>query len=270
MAGRRGRTWMRRDESQWRALLSRFSGSGLSAAALCERESVSTLIGGLGRKCTARAMGCMPSVEVQRDVVGYRTGIIWEEGLRASAAQASDMTLSTVDVVDRSSAPTTVKAGGKEGVSRPLVFVELNHFLSQDLDKLRMQARARLFDEKGTTKFDTYFFFLPPSVPGATKKDAIESWSQDRGERYRRSSQLGVRAIFDALHLTVMSHGQSAAQGVKDAGEVLSRRSCYAGDFEVGIPLKAYDGGSIIAAREDYWIIRLVNNEVLIISACER
>jgi hypothetical protein len=39
MAGRRGRTWMRRDESQWRALLSRFSGSGLSAAALCERES---------------------------------------------------------------------------------------------------------------------------------------------------------------------------------------------------------------------------------------
>jgi len=42
MAGRRGRKWIRRDESQWRALLSRFSGSGLTVAAFCERESVST------------------------------------------------------------------------------------------------------------------------------------------------------------------------------------------------------------------------------------
>jgi len=42
MAGRRGRQWIRRDESQWRALLSRFSGSGLTVAAFCERESVST------------------------------------------------------------------------------------------------------------------------------------------------------------------------------------------------------------------------------------
>lgn len=42
MAGRRGRKWIRRDESQWRAVLSRFSGSGLTVAAFCERESVST------------------------------------------------------------------------------------------------------------------------------------------------------------------------------------------------------------------------------------
>ena len=42
MAGRRGRKWIRRDESQWRALLSRFSESGLTVAAFCERESVST------------------------------------------------------------------------------------------------------------------------------------------------------------------------------------------------------------------------------------
>jgi len=42
MAGRRGRKWIRRDESQWRALLSRFSGSGLTVSAFCERESVST------------------------------------------------------------------------------------------------------------------------------------------------------------------------------------------------------------------------------------
>jgi len=42
MAGRRGRKWIRRDESQWHALLSRFSGSGLTVAAFCEREAVST------------------------------------------------------------------------------------------------------------------------------------------------------------------------------------------------------------------------------------
>ena len=42
MAGRRGRKWIRRDESQWRAPLSRFSGSGLTVATFCERESVST------------------------------------------------------------------------------------------------------------------------------------------------------------------------------------------------------------------------------------
>jgi hypothetical protein len=34
--------WIRRDETQWRALLSRFSGSGLSVAAFCEREALST------------------------------------------------------------------------------------------------------------------------------------------------------------------------------------------------------------------------------------
>jgi 4-diphosphocytidyl-2C-methyl-D-erythritol kinase len=42
MAGRRARKWIRRDESQWRALLLRFSGSGLTVSAFCERESVST------------------------------------------------------------------------------------------------------------------------------------------------------------------------------------------------------------------------------------
>jgi len=42
MAGQRGRKWIRRDESQWRALLSRFSGSGLTVSAFCDRESVST------------------------------------------------------------------------------------------------------------------------------------------------------------------------------------------------------------------------------------
>ena len=34
--------WIQRNEAQWRSLLSRFSGSGLSVSAFCRREAVST------------------------------------------------------------------------------------------------------------------------------------------------------------------------------------------------------------------------------------
>jgi transposase-like protein len=34
--------WIRRNETQWRSLLSRFSESGLSVSAFCRREGVST------------------------------------------------------------------------------------------------------------------------------------------------------------------------------------------------------------------------------------
>ena len=42
MMGRGKSKRIRRNEVQWRALLSRFSTSGLSVAAFCEREAVST------------------------------------------------------------------------------------------------------------------------------------------------------------------------------------------------------------------------------------
>ena len=42
MTGRGKSKRIRRNEVQWRALLSRFSTSGLSVAAFCEREAVST------------------------------------------------------------------------------------------------------------------------------------------------------------------------------------------------------------------------------------
>ena len=42
MTGRGKSQRIRRNDTQWRALLSRFSTSGLSVAAFCEREAVST------------------------------------------------------------------------------------------------------------------------------------------------------------------------------------------------------------------------------------
>ena len=42
MAGRGKGKWIRRNEAQWRSLLSRFSDSGLSVSAFCRREAVST------------------------------------------------------------------------------------------------------------------------------------------------------------------------------------------------------------------------------------
>ena len=42
MTGRGKSKRIRRNEVQWRALLSRFSASGLSVPAFCEREAVST------------------------------------------------------------------------------------------------------------------------------------------------------------------------------------------------------------------------------------
>ena len=42
MAGRGKSKWTRRNEAQWRSLLSRFSQSGLSVSAFCGSEAVST------------------------------------------------------------------------------------------------------------------------------------------------------------------------------------------------------------------------------------
>ena len=42
MAGRGKGKWIRRNEAQWRSLLSRFCDSGLSVSAFCRGETVST------------------------------------------------------------------------------------------------------------------------------------------------------------------------------------------------------------------------------------
>jgi hypothetical protein len=42
MAGLGKSKWVRRNEAQWRSLLSRFSDSGLSVSVFCRREAVST------------------------------------------------------------------------------------------------------------------------------------------------------------------------------------------------------------------------------------
>jgi putative transposase len=42
MDGRSKGKWVRRNEAQWRSLLSRFSDSGLSVSVFCRREAVST------------------------------------------------------------------------------------------------------------------------------------------------------------------------------------------------------------------------------------
>ena len=42
MAGRGKSKWIRRNEAQWRSLLTRFSDSGLSVSVFCRREAVST------------------------------------------------------------------------------------------------------------------------------------------------------------------------------------------------------------------------------------
>jgi putative transposase len=42
MTGRGKGKWIRRNEAQWRSLLSRFSHSGLSVSVFCRREAVST------------------------------------------------------------------------------------------------------------------------------------------------------------------------------------------------------------------------------------
>jgi hypothetical protein len=42
MGGRGKGKWIRRNEAQWRSLLSRFSDSGVSVSVFCGREAVST------------------------------------------------------------------------------------------------------------------------------------------------------------------------------------------------------------------------------------
>ena len=57
MTGRGKSQRIRRNDTQWRALLSRFSTGGLSVAAFCEREAVSTASFYRWRRLTGRHDG---------------------------------------------------------------------------------------------------------------------------------------------------------------------------------------------------------------------
>jgi len=100
-----------------------------------------------------------------------------------------------------------------------------------------------------------------------TRADAVASWKANAGDTYRRTADVGVRGILDALQLTLFSF-KSAQNSGADASPLLDRRNCFAADYEAGIPLDAYNRGMLLASREDYSVVRLAKSDVLVIAAC--
>lgn len=199
----------------------------------------------------------------------WRTRALWEENLRETVKQAKDIEVSRVEQIDRLTVPDELQVTPKDRQNRPFVVLELDHHLSANLDKYRMKVRARLFDEQGNNISEQHYFFLPVPVPGATKSEAIGDWKESSGIAYRQAAELGISGILDALQLTMFSV-KSVRNGGVDASALLARRNCFAGDYEVGIPLSAYEKGTLIASRKNYSVVRLANNDVLVIAACDR
>lgn len=193
----------------------------------------------------------------------------WENGLRSAVNVAKDISASRVEVIDPLAIPE-LESKLASGKTHSMLLLELEHYLSNNLDKLRMQVRARLFDEKGNQVYEQYYYFLPFSVPGLTKAEAIGNWAANNGALYRLITELGVTGLQDALQLTILSFKSGSNSREVDASGLLARRSCFAGDYEVGVPLSAYDKGTLIASRENYSIVRLSNRDILVIAACDR
>jgi hypothetical protein len=198
-----------------------------------------------------------------------RTRTLWDAGLRKTVEHARDIQVSQIKVVDSQTLPAEASSVTENQKNKPLALLELDHYLSSDLDKFRMQVRARLFDGQGAVVSDQYYYYLPTSV-GWPKVKAISEWSANGGERYLRTAQRGVDGILDALQLTLFSYRENLSVVSADATQLLAKRNCFAGEYEVGVPLSAYDKGEILASRDEYSIIRLANGDVLIMDACNR
>lgn len=199
----------------------------------------------------------------------WRTRSLWEEGLRKTVKNAKDIEVAQVEVIDHLTAPDELQITPKDRQHRPFAVLELDHHLSANLDKYRMKVRARLFDEQGNSISEQHYFFLPVPVPGTTKSEAIGDWKANAGNAYRHTAELGVTGMLDALQLTMFS-AKSGGNRDADASALLARRNCFAGDYEAGIPLDAYNKGTLLASRKDYSVVRLANNDVLVIAACDR
>lgn len=199
----------------------------------------------------------------------WRTRDVWQAGLPGSVTKGKNIHVSRIEVIDRQTSADDFQIKPEERINRPFTLLELDHHLSANLDKFRMQLRARVFDEKGNSVAEQYYYFLPVPVQGATKNEAINDWKANTGSTYRKTSEVGVKGILEALQLTLFS-SQSQVDGGSDASTLLARRNCYAGDYEAGIPLAAYNKGTLIASREDYSIVRLANNDVLVVATCDR
>lgn len=195
---------------------------------------------------------------------------LWEAQLRAVTEKPSGLSVAQFSALGDSEV-RELKAPAAEGSpnARGLLIVELEHYLSNELDKLRMQVRARLFDRNGKFLADQYLYYLPIRVPGFEKSGAIESWRANGGERYRREVEVGVSGLVRALELALF---ESAAldKTYPDANALLSRRNCYSADYEVGVPLDAYNSGVLIEVHEQFSIVRLSNDDILVIARCDK
>lgn len=150
-----------------------------------------------------------------------------------------------------------------------LMTLTFSQSMSTDLSRLRLRLHANVRSASGETLMNQVFYYLPPSVEGATKADAVETWKANDAKLYRDQIALGTEALFDALNSLFLSYRATPEQSnLADASQLLKNKHCYGGDYDVGIPLADYDQGRLLAERAKYTMTILRNNAVLIFPTC--
>ncbi len=100
-------------------------------------------------------------------------------------------------------------ASGKADASAAVMHVVVRQTMSVDLSRLRIHLRAKLVSQDGGELMDQNVFYLPISVAGVTKEDALRNWTEHEYSLYRAHVEKGVAGAVDALDATVLSRSTS-------------------------------------------------------------
>ncbi|GAB3651145.1 hypothetical protein [Ramlibacter alkalitolerans] len=203
--------------------------------------------------------GHIPSQEYARSVA--------QREFTALASRQTPMRITDV-VMASSSSEGAVESARGASLSAVMQFL-LRQTMSVDLSRLRIHVRARLIGPGGAELMDQNVFYLPVSIPGVTKEEALGNWKHEDYRLYRDHVEKGIAGAVDAMNALAFSKLVNDPESFPDGGAMLKRTSCFGGDYDAGIPMSAYQGGRILPTRSGITAIKLQNGDVLVFPRCE-
>jgi hypothetical protein len=200
-----------------------------------------------------------------------RQGNIPNQEFARSAAQreftalaAKQTPIRILDVVTEE----TQSGTGRGHDSAALMQVVVRQTMSVDLLRLRIHLRAKLVSADRVVMMDQNVLYLPTSIDGVTKEDALRNWTEYDYRRYREHVEKGMAGAVDALNGAVFSRVNYDPGTLPDAQALLKRTSCFGGDYDAGIPMSAYQAGRILPTRPGVTAMQLRNGDILVFPQC--
>lgn len=220
-------------------------------------------------------LGDIEKVNQERRALYETHGAIFSSGYFGSEVQAKIEALRHTDTRIRI-LETTYKSHIQPATSTPAresktatLTLTFEQTLSSDLARLRLRMLATATDGNGREVFRSLAMFLPTSIPGGTSENTMKHWASNGGEVYKELVSLGVSSLIDAIDLTFTSHDVMPEDDTRhDGRNLLSHKNCFGGDYDAGLPLEAYNEGTTLAVRKDYYVVRLANEAILTFPRC--